>query len=68
MSNAILDNDFNLTENSHLGVYVSLRTNEIVMKLYTETDKPIQPVHTMKLSKRDSRQLRCVLKELEAVL
>lgn len=62
------DNEFNLTKNSSVGVYINPHHKHITLMFYTETDVPIQPKYCVKLSKENSQQLRSILKDLEKYL
>lgn len=64
----MFDNEFDLTKNSSVGVYMNPHSNYIAMIFYTETNEPIQPKYCVKLSKENSQQLRSILKELEKYL
>lgn len=64
----MFDNEFDLTKNSGVGVYMNPHGNYIAMIFYTETNELIQPKYCVKLSKENSQQLRSILKELEKYL
>ncbi len=62
------DNEFDLTKNSSVGVYINPHNKHITILFYTEIDTPIQPKYCAKLSKENSQQLRSILKDLEKYL
>lgn len=62
------DNEFDLTKNSSLGVYINPYDKKIVMKIYAETDKALQPVYVITLTKEHSRNIRSILEKLEICL
>lgn len=64
----MVDNEFDLTKNSSVGVYMNPHNKHITIMFYTETDTPTQPKYCVKLSKENSQQLRSILKELEKYL